>query len=275
MQIAEQLKEEIEKIDKITIKPETLYMLYDGVSVLRPGVDTKLISAELEKLKGYSYRATFSGERSEVGYGTSRIESFTLIDPNGVDVTEQYEIVCEPGRLHVYLEELTIQSGSKTQEYNGTALLPDPSDYTQTGKLVSTGHRVEVQFGVSVTNAGKMANRFTVTVFDENDNDVTYMYKINKKNGTLTVTRKKLTLTAGSASKSFDGEKLTCETYEITGGELCADQVAEVRFSGAQTEIGRSDNVIISVTIFDRFCENVTNNYEIELEPGLLQVRAV
>lgn len=85
----------------LSIKPINEYMLYDGTSVLRPSGTVQGIADLLAQ--GYTYSAVVSGEQKSVGFGESKIESFVLYDPNGMDVTNQYDITYGKGRLQVYL----------------------------------------------------------------------------------------------------------------------------------------------------------------------------
>ena len=87
----------------------------------------------------------------------------------------------------------------------------------------------------------------------------------------LTVTRKSITITANSSQKSYDGTALEDPGYLMTG-TLCQGHRIEVVVKGSQTAVGRSSNVVESVRIFDESGKDVTNNYEIKSNAGLLRV---
>jgi hypothetical protein len=102
---------------------------------------------------------------------------------------------------------------------------------------------------------------------------VTYYYENSYSFGRLTINATHVLLKAGDATKVYDGSALTCESYELLEGMLAEGHViAKCEFSGMQTEIGRSENLILSVTIRDAEGKDVTSNYAIELQAGKLVV---
>ena len=56
---------------------------YDGLTPLVARAELTGLKSLLDR--GYTYRATVSGSRLEVGIGESRIDSFLLYDPDGKD----------------------------------------------------------------------------------------------------------------------------------------------------------------------------------------------
>ena len=88
--------------------------------------------------------------------------------------------------------------------------------------------------------------------------------------GTLVITKKAVTITAGSATKVYDGTELTCK--EFTNTELAeGDTIDSVAITGSQTEVGKSDNVATTVVIKDGD-KVVTNNYDVTFVKGELEV---
>lgn len=104
-------------------------------------------------------------------------------------------------------------------------------------------------------------------------------YEDREGTGTVEITKRPLELTAGSASKFYDGEPLTSNEWSHTGGELAqGDWLDEVTVEGSQTDVGSSKNVITNVVI-KRYDDNnepivVTENYHITRVDGWLTVRA-
>jgi hypothetical protein len=100
-------------------------------------------------------------------------------------------------------------------------------------------------------------------------------YIIGFQEARLTISHRLLEITAGSATKIYDGTPLTNHSYEITGGSLAeGDYIAECKVTGSQTAVGSSDNVIENVVIKPRDVEgtDVTHNYDITRVPGKLTV---
>lgn len=257
----------------LSIKPINEYMLYDGTSVLRPSGTVQGIADLLAQ--GYTYSAVVSGEQKSVGFGESKIESFVLYDPNGMDVTNQYDITYGKGRLQVYLQELTVTTYGGEKVYDGTPLIN--SEYLIEGTYLS-GHSLSALTTTGTQlHAGSSLNAFNIIITDAEGNDVTYMYKINAVYGTLRVLPREITVTADSAEAVYtDGSTaLTCSDYTITSDyetALAAGDVAEVTITGSQTNVGYSSNVVGEVKITDADGNDVTSDYVIVKRDGTLRV---
>ena len=91
--------------------------------------------------------------------------------------------------------------------------------------------------------------------------------------GSLTLSAREITISAGSASKAYDGTALECNniTYDVA---LLAvgDTVSSFVVEGIQKNIGSSSNVLKSVTITDSAGKDVTGNYKITIQDGLLVI---
>ncbi len=173
------------------------------------------------------------------------------------------EIVAQP---------IAVQSESVVKEYDGTALRGEAIFVTD-GALLP-GHRISASGFAELVTVGKVTNTFTsITVFDENGKDVTYLYYITKEFGTLEVRPRAITITTGSATASYEslqGGALTCEDFTQTG--LLSEHQIEVYFSGWQQYPGKSENSVSFVVIYDRQGNDVTDCYAVELIYGTLRV---
>ena len=254
------------------VRPVTEYMKYDGVNTLYPSGKLQGISDLTER--GFRYEVKISGCRRDVGVSPSRIESFRLFNSRGEDVTDTYTFRFETGKLQVYLQEITIVTGGAQKVYDGTPLINEQC--VLDGKLLFN-HRIETLSAKgSRVNVGKSLNVFVVKIVDETGKDVTDYYKINASYGDLEVFAREIVVTAASAEKVYDGTPLTMNLYEIfsdSGEPLAQGHTALVTVFGTQTEIGRSDNVIAEIKIFDETGEDVTENYTMVLVNGVLTVK--
>ena len=259
-----------------TVKPVTEYMKYDEKDPSR----TLTPSDELQGLsaitaRGFTYRAVVTGAQSEVGYGESTITSLTIFDPTGTDVTDKFkDITYASGTLHVYMAEITIATHGGTQVYDGTPLMV--AGYERYGKLIS-GHTITIRTVGSQTNVGSSSNSVRYEILDAQGEDVSYMYKVNRQYNTLRVTPLSITVTAASDKKSLTelgGQALTNDgfTYEIEGGSLPKDYRVEAEVQGSQKNVGRSENSVTSVKIFDADGNDVSSNFAIETVNGVLSV---
>ena len=267
------------RTQKLELTPVTARKQYDGTALTPEQTiidyNPKMYAgyAYIEDLlaKGYTYTATVMGSRTEIGYGISKITSFTLYDADGNDVTEDYEIRCRPGKLQVYISQLVFETGSATKTYDGTPIVA--TDCNLTFGTLANGHRIAYALAKgSQTKVGTSGNTLVVSIVDADGNDVSEYYYIVGKYGKLTVNSREVTFTAGSATKSYNGTALTCDSYKITAGSLAEGHTAVVTLSGSQTNKGRSDNVITSIVIYDADGNDVTANYITKRVTGTLQV---
>ena len=121
---------------------------------------------------------------------------------------------------------ITIADGSYI--YNGQAIEPKVT--------VKDGETdVTTSFDISYSN-NTDAGQATVTVTAK-VGQTAYSGSASKS---FTIAPQELTITTGSASKSYDGTPLTCEETTIQG--LVEGETATVTATGSQTEIGSSKN---------------------------------
>lgn len=251
------------------VKPINEYYKYDGAKHSHSG---KLQGLSLPD--GYTYSARVTGSGVNPGKHACRIESLKIYN-NGEDVTERYisenKIYFAEGFVQVYLKEITVTTESANKTYDGSALTC--SDVLCEEELLQ-GHRIlKLNATGSQTGVGTSNNTFEIVIVDGNGNDVTDVYKVNGKFGTLSVTHRLIEITAASAEKFFDRTKLEADGYEITSGELADGHTEQVKISGGQIAIGKSENKILSVKILNAEGKDVTENYNVKTVNGWLTVK--
>ena len=255
---------------ELRIRPAPVYMQYDWNNpnaVLRPGDEILGLETLLEK--GYTYEVVVSGERSLPGISWSRIESFTLYNERHVDVTANFDIIKSSGKIHVYMTELFVTTGSGSKVYDGTALVND--ECSLLGDLLAR-HEISVfECTGSLTGVGRNSNTCTLIIVDENGQNVTDYYKINTTYGILQVTPRLLHIKANSAQKAYDGTPLTDSGYTVEG-DIVEGELLEVTVIGSQTSVGRSDNAIADIQITNASGKSTLSNYKITYEQGKLSV---
>ncbi|MDE6869005.1 MAG: transglutaminase-like domain-containing protein [Clostridia bacterium] len=253
-----------------TVKPVTEYYKYDGRTIFSHSGALQGLSALT--LFGYTYRADVSGGFKSPGKYSVKVNSFTLYDPQGKDVTEEFKISFKEGVLQVYQYEITISTGSAEKVYDGSAVSSAVCEIA-IGHLAE-GHRLEYFYTTaSRTEVGVSINSYEIKIVDANGGDVTYKYKINSSYGLLSVSAREITVTAGSAEKMYDGTPLTCNEYGLSSGALAVGHRADVVVSGSNNgKAGTAENKIQSVKIVDASGNDVTANYKITTINGLLTV---
>lgn len=161
----------------------------------------------------------------------------------------------------------TTESQSKT--YDAEPLTNNK--WTLASGELKEGHRVVPTIYGEQTNAGVSENKISVKILDENDADVTGDYRIEYRPGKLTVLQKSIKIASDSATKQYDGEPLSCETYKIVSGKLLSGHRLSVEFGIFRTEVGVSEN-IITARILDKAGNDVTANYGLETLNGSLHI---
>ncbi|MBQ9746316.1 MAG: hypothetical protein IJW21_05790, partial [Clostridia bacterium] len=250
-------------IGKPELAPVNVDKIYDGATLYaKPSIRGFETYAKL----GYTYKnLRVSGSQTVVGYSESVIESITIYDPDGNDVTDEFRLV--PGKVHVYYYEISMQSAYGNFMYGSADAA---NSVTITGGRLLGGHSYTVAF--ESHPVGTHSNTFEVTIKDSRGTDVTAQYKINKDYGTLNIFPNELTVTAASARKTYDGTALTSNNYTVTGKLAEGDKIAVCEVEGTQTNAGRSENAIVKFVIHNSRGEDVTSNYNVTMVPGTLTV---
>ena len=130
---------------------------------------------------------------------------------------------------------------------------------------------------VSGTDAGTYTNKVvgTPVVKDAKGNDVTDQFEITTENGELTIDKRPVTITAGSAEKEYDGSALTADQANpkfAADGFVDGQGISDVTVEGSQTQCGTSESTIKGNSW--KFQEGTNgNNYSVTVKPGTLTVK--
>ena len=89
----------------------------------------------------------------------------------------------------------------------------------------------------------------------------------------ISVEPQKLVITSESTTKIYDGEALKAPNWNLAEGELRDGHTMTVNVTGVQQNVGISENHV-SAVIRDENGADVTEDYNIEYRPGILNVRA-
>lgn len=200
------------------------------------------------------------------------------------DLAKNYAITTLNGTLEITKPEtlVAITVVDAEREYDGTPLTSDKVTWTG----LTEGYTVKVKTNGSQTTVGEN-DKNNVTeyhVYNTNNQDVTANYNFAEiVPGKLTVTARPITITAASGSKEYDGTALTANSYTVSENGLAdSDEISAITIDGSQIEIGTSSNAVRagSVKITKKAeaansrstAEDVTGNYNIKLEEGILEV---
>ena len=222
--------------------------------------------------------ATYDVKGSQTVAGSSE-NTFTYVLNSNTNAAN-YTIETKNGTLTVtdraekYVIVLEGNNGNK--QYDGKALTVtgfntmtftvNGQEYTVSG-LEATATKTDVNGETTFKVSGN------AVVKDASDNDVTSQFEVKTKPGTLTISKRKVTLTSETASKPYDGTALTKPVVAVTGDGFVEGEVSDVKATGSVTNAseGEVTNTII-YTEGENFNED---NYAIEKDEGKLKITPV
>ncbi len=221
---------------------------------------------------------------------TDHNNSFTYAITNGgVNVDDAYvgemtitagTVKLKPSNLNIKLTDSKIYDGTKlvvtvpANLGNGTTgnwIISGLAngEYITAGTVETESYHV----GEYLCEAGSfnymMALAAVQSGFDVSSAKSNYAPKFDVK---LSISERTLTITANSATKVYDGTALTEAGFSVSGS--ASTDVVTATTSGSQLCSGESENVISDYTVTHNG-EDVTGDYTITTEPGLLKVIAI
>ena len=203
---------------EITVTANSTTATYDGKEHKAEGVETYEFTVAGHKYK-VSGLTTENPKATNAGTYTNNITGTAVVkDASGNDVTAQFIVKTENGKLVINKASVTLKSADLTQKYNGKALVNGETALeTETGW--AKGEGATYSFTGSQTLVGSSANAFSYTLNEGTNAD---NYTITKNEGTLTVTNRpedakyEITVTANSTTATYDGKPHTAEGLETT-----------------------------------------------------------
>ena len=170
--------EVIKNMAAIMVIPQDASKPYDGTALTSAGVTTYGLPA------GYTLTATTKGSVTNVGGATAEVDTYSIKDAAGEDVTDQFgNVFTGKATLQVTKRPVTIASASASKVYDGIALTKHEASVTD-GSL-ATGESFSYDFSGERTTVGSTPNAYAIKAGANTDLD---NYEITKANGTLTVT---------------------------------------------------------------------------------------
>ena len=137
--------------NKLIIRACSIETVYNGEEVSIE--DIEILEGKLTF--GHEIKPLITGSLKEVGEIEAKL-SAVIVDSEGIDVTDKYELECINGTIKVLARDITIKSGSSFKVYDGKEL-KDDNYYISQGTLVE-GHRLMANVTGSITNAGTAVN---------------------------------------------------------------------------------------------------------------------
>ena len=256
---------------EVTIKPKNASKVYDGNALV--ATDWEVADGSFVNGQGIA-NPKYTGSQTAPGTSESGISEWGYQDGTNAN---NYNIKTQPGTLNVTsrgaTQTITVEANSTDATYNGNEhsakglktneFVVDGNTYTVSGLVTKDATAID---------AGTYTNNITGTakVTDAQGNDVTSEFKVETKNGKLTIGKADVTIAPNDASKPYDGQPLTATEFSATGF-VGNDTVANVVYGGSQTEAGTSKS---SITSYEAAEGTNLNNYNITKDTGILKVTA-
>ena len=161
---------------------------------------------------------------------------------------------------------IKVTANSNTLPYNGEV------QKVEGIKDVTAGYEVT---GLTAVAEGKDFGTYKTNItgtarVTKDGVDVTDKVIVNVNKGTLTISKRDVTLTSGSASKVYDKTALTNDTVTVSGEGFAKDEGATYKVTGSRTKVGTSKNTFT----YELKSNTKASNYNIEVKFGDLIVTA-
>ena len=221
---------------------------YDGTPLTCAEVTVEGLPA------GFTLEATPAGTLTDAGSAANPIERYAILDAGGEDVTAFFTgVSTADGTLTVDPAPLTVDTPSASKPYDGTPL----TGGAVTVNGLADGDPVVVTATGSLTEVGTAENTCAIEWNGVNPGN----YILTETHGTLEVTKNgaKITVTAGSASRAYNGQDLTDDSFTVEG--LPDGFTLTATTDGSQFIAGTTDNVITGHTIFNAEGKDRTANF--------------
>ena len=242
----------------------------------------------LLKSKGHYFSAVCSGEQTDVGTSYNAVVSVDILC-DGVSVKSNYAVSVsdERGELTVAKRPITVVTASEQWMYDGkehsknviTAIKPyggnDPalvSDHEISARGNAGDYAVITFVRFDGDEVAGIANTVTPVIRSGDGTDKTGNYEFFYEYGTLTVTKRPVTLRPVDKDKVYDDTPLTGSDIEVLSKIGFADgDLPSAVCNGSLTDVGTTDNEIVNIVVA-RDKDDVTANYEFTFEKGKLTV---
>lgn len=257
----------------IIIKVPVSGGVYDGtVHYARDPVQSEETPYPL--VEGHAMSAKTEGSRTDVGESVAEITEVKILD-GAKDVTGNYEIIKENGKITVTPRWVVIRIGSAEKIYDREPLVQ--GEYNLSTNSILPHHILKIEIVGSQTEVGTSINTYnkdTLRVL-EGEKDVTGNYSFIVKEGTLKVSYYGVvTLVAHSGEKIYDGTPLIKSGYllYVIEGAVYPQHKISAQVYGSQTEVGSSKNTV-TARILDEKGNDISFQYKILTEDGTLTVK--
>lgn len=196
-------------------------------------------------------------------------DSVRIVNNDGVDVTECYEIEAVKSPIRFTKRTITIDVLDAIKEYDGKPL--NPSSYQISNGSIANGDVISVEYSQGITDSGSASASIIKATITHNGIDVTNNYDIKINEGNLNIVNRSLSIKTNSLKKVYDGTPIENTGYEITAGSLAEGHKLVLNSTTSFINSTKKLNVL-SFSVLDENNCDVTNMYNIEYDYGTLEI---
>ena len=245
-----------------TVTTESDSKVYDGTALTAGGKVSGIV-------KGETVDFTITGSQTDVGTSDNTYELNWTGSAKESNYTHGKDSI---GTLTVKAKSI-VPDGPDTPDEKKTGItVSDPSDSKYDGKEhrevltvqdTKKNDELVAEKDYSVTYSDDLVNAGTVTITIEGIGNYTGSFT-----KTYEITKRSVTLTSATASKTYDGQALTSTSITVSGDGFVKGEGATYNVTGTQTEVGNSAN-----SFEYKLNENtLASNYDITKVVGTLTV---
>ena len=255
----------------VTITEHSGSYVYDGNEKSVTGYEIS-VTNELYTVEDFIFSGNAEVKGTAAGSYEMELQPENFVNTNS-NFTKVTFIIVDGSLTIAPVEnvEVTILGTKEVAVYDGLEHVAEGYNVTISNPLYMANDFVFAGDSfVSATNAGIYAMGLTEEDFtnvNPNFKNVTFTVA----DGELQITKRALSVTAGSSAKDYDGQPLTCETVIYDEAALVQGHQLRAMTEGSRTDAGTSANVITDLRIVDGE-RDVTDNYEVTVTDGLLTV---
>ena len=215
--------------------------------------------------------------QTNVGEYDIELNNAKIVDADGNDVTDLYQIAYNYGKLTIKPLDVTvtIKGNTGNYEYDGTEKTVEGYTANINNDLYTEADfkLVDSQAKIRATVPGTYPMGLKPENF-ENTNPNFNVTFVVKPDGKLTIENRPITITANDVTGKYDGQPHGENGYSITAGSLVDGHAATVTISGSKTDAGEYEELLVpNVTkIVDAKDKDVTSYYDISYEDGTLTI---
>ena len=247
-----------------TVTTESAKKVYDGTALTAGGKIEGIVSGEIVEF-------TTTGSRTVEG--TSK-NTYSL-KWNGSAIETNYKLAKESiGDLTVTPKSIIPDEPNTPDDKKTGITVSDPKDYKYDGQE----HREVLTVKDTKTGKDLIANKdYTVVYSDDLVNAGTVTIKVSglgNYTGSFTktykITKRLVTLTSATISKTYDGQALTNTSITVSGDGFVEGEGASYEVTGTQTSVGNSANAFE----YKLNEKTLASNYDITKVVGTLTITA-